>query len=396
MNLIPSIIWDDLYKATTCQAIFFQFPRVKARYKFYDREPNRGYPPGFAAKLQEEVNKLANLSLTGDEQAYLNSIRFIKPNFVEWFAGYRYSPSEVKITQVGNRLDITIEGLMYRAMWWEVKLMLLISALSLEDTPRIHTADILSRITSKRDRMEKAELYYIDFGTRRARSPDIQDNVVEYMKKSPFFRGTSNMYLAMVHKVPANGTVAHEWFMLMQGLYGFRQMNHQALEHWVDEYDGDLGIVLPDTLTTDFFLKTLTRKQAELWRGYRLDSGDCLQSAIKIAKVLKDKFQIEPESKIWVPSDGLTDLTAIEFQKGLRNAIGSGAKVTAGMGTFLSNDVAPVNCLESKPRKIVIKLDAVDVGNGWIDVIKLSDEPGKHTGNRNRIAICHEEIGYAA
>jgi nicotinate phosphoribosyltransferase len=402
-SLIPSMLWDDLYKMTMCQAIFFQFPRVKARYKFYDRQPDRPYPPGFAKKLQKQINKLANVKLTIKEEAFLNKIRFLYPNFVEWFRGFRYDPTEVTVTQDdGGKLDITIEGLMYRCMWWEIKILLLVSTMALEDTPIIPDKEIVERTVQKADKMTAANLHFIDMATRRARSPFVHELVVKTLKPfAPFMRGTSNMYLAMENDLTPIGTVAHEWFMLHQALYGFGGANYNALENWVKTYDGDLGIVLPDTLTTDVFLKSLTRKQAELWKGFRPDSGDMLEQSLKIAHHIKTKFQIDPETKIWIPSDGLNDVRAIEYQTGLRNAIGSHAMVTAGMGGFLGNDVAPRGDLvgdlsvfkNPDPRKIVIKLDAVDVGNGWFDVIKLSDEPGKFTGKPRRKEIACEELG---
>lgn len=54
-----------------------------------------------------------------------------------------------------------------------------------------------------------------------------------------------------------------------------------ALENWTNVYDGDLGIALTDTYTTDVFFKNLSRKQAKLFDGIRQDSGDEFQFVIK-------------------------------------------------------------------------------------------------------------------
>ena len=42
---------------------------------------------------------------------------------------------------------------------------------------------------------------------------------------------------------------------------------------------------------------------------------------------------------------------------------------------------------------MVIKLTSVDFGNGPVNVVKLSDEPGKHTGDPETIAQAKRELG---
>ena len=63
--------------------------------------------------------------------------------------------------------------------------------------------------------------------------------------------------------------------------------------------------------------------------------------------------------------------------------------VTGGIGTFLTNDVGHA------PLNIVIKLIAVDFGDGPAPVVKLSDDAGKYTGERRRIEAAREELGIA-
>ncbi len=198
------------------------------------------------------------------------------------------------------------------------------------------------------------------------------------------------MCLAMEEDVPVQGTISHMTYMLMQAAYGFRMSNQKATEHWIREYEGDLGIALTDTLTTDVFLRDFSRLSAEAWRGFRLDSGKLVESALKIARRLRS-YDICPTDKIYVPSDSLTDESSIAFRNELSDVLGSPTKVTAGIGTFMVNDCG------YEPRKVVCKLDAVDIyGDGnWVDVVKFSDEPGKTSGNPARVSAARAELGIA-
>ena len=42
------------------------------------------------------------------------------------------------------------------------------------------------------------------------------------------------------------------------------------LRIWVNVYDGDLGIALSDTYTSEVFMKNLSRKQAKLFDGGKM------------------------------------------------------------------------------------------------------------------------------
>ena len=46
-----------------------------------------------------------------------------------------------------------------------------------------------------------------------------------------------------------------------------------------------------------------------------------------------------------------------------------------------------------KPLNMVIKLFAAKPNGKWVDTVKLSDTPGKHTGNPEAIRRCKEELG---
>jgi len=178
------------------------------------------------------------------------------------------------------------------------------------------------------------------------------------------FVGTSNVHLARELELRPLGTMAHEWFMAHQQL-GPRLIDSQkaALECWVKEYRGLLGVALTDTIGMDSFLGDFDLYFAKLFDGLRHDSGDPLVWAEK-AIAHYEKLGIDPMSKTLVFSDGLTLPKALELYRALHDRI----HVSFGIGTNLTCDIPGV-----EPMNIVIKM--IDC-NGQ-PVAKISDTPGK-------------------
>jgi nicotinate phosphoribosyltransferase len=177
------------------------------------------------------------------------------------------------------------------------------------------------------------------------------------------FKGTSNVYLARQYGLAAIGTMAHEYLQTFQAV-GVQLRNFQkaALEAWVQEYRGDLGIALTDVVGMDAFLADFDLYFAKLFDGLRHDSGDPIEWGEK-ALSHYEKLRIPALSKRLVFSDGLDLPKALEIWRHFADRVQCGF----GIGTHLTNDVglAPLN--------IVMKLVEC---NGQ-PVAKLSDSPGK-------------------
>jgi len=210
---------------------------------------------------------------------------------------------------------------------------------------------------------------------------------------NPFLVGTSNVYIAIETGLKAIGTHAHEWFMFHAVHYGYTMANYRALENWVKVYDGDLGIALSDTFTTDIFFRTFDKKFAKLFDGVRHDSGDPFEFTKKVVSHYK-KLGIDPSTKTIIFSDGLNTDLAIKLHKFCHNF---GIKVETqhiipkirrsfGIGTHFTNDVGV------KALNMVIKIVQVKVGDIWVDTVKLSDNPIKHTGTEEEIKLCKQTL----
>lgn len=395
-GIIKSILDTDLYKLTMQFAIVKMFPNAEVEYTFVNRGKTP-FPDGFDYELRKEIDTFRGLQLTKDEFDFLREKcgGYLDKPYLDLLKGYRYDPSEVGVTLRDGELTMKIRGDWYRTVLWEVPLMALISELFFKMTGQ----QAQGRLEREKNNTKKGQIFQLnnmvlsEFGTRRRYSHAIQDEVVGDLKRcfdsTKFLKGTSNVSLAMKHNLNPHGTHAHEWFMFMAAQYGFKMANYMALKHWSDVFQGNLGIALTDTLTTDIFFKSFDMKFTKLFDGVRHDSNDPFVFADKAIEHYR-KMNIDPQTKTIVFSDSLNTDLCLDIHKHCGK---SGIGHSFGVGTHLTNDVGV------KPLNMVIKMTAAKVLGEWIPTIKLSDNLGKHTGDPRMISLCkdmlnikHEEV----
>jgi nicotinate phosphoribosyltransferase len=287
-------------------------------------------------------------------------------------------------------LKIVIEGYWFRTILWEVKLMAMISELYFEMTGTVLSPDWVKRIEDKAKALSEGGALWSDFGTRRRRAKAVQARVVQIMKEFKGFLGTSNVHLAMLNGVTPIGTSAHEAVMAMAARYGVGIANSEWYRMWRQYYGNKLSIALTDTFTTDFFLKSWGIGEARDWDGLRQDSGCPHVWANKVIDWY-GMLRVPLTDKKLVFSDDLNVPKAL----GLNETYKKIAIPVFGIGTNLTNDTFndEQKALGIKPLNMVIKLKAMDFGDGWKGVVKLSDSPGKHTGLPEDIERIKSELG---
>jgi nicotinate phosphoribosyltransferase len=386
-TLISSVLDNDFYKITMQQGVIRLFPAAKARYQFINRGKH-AFPDGFAAALRKSVNEMAVLKLSKEEKHFLKvTCPYLDPVYLDFLEGYRFNPEEVHIEQSGEDLSVHIEGLWYRTILWEVPLMSLICEIfyKLTQAERISDEEIIQKTKHKIEQYAQLGITVAEFGTRRRYSYQVQRLVLQALSTygTGSFIGTSNVHLAMLHKTKPIGTHAHEWFMFHAARYGFKMANAMGLEHWVQVYRGDLGIALSDTYTTDVFFRQFDKMFSKLFDGVRHDSGDPLEFADKVIKHYEN-MGIDPKSKTIIFSDGLDYEKVARIAAHCRDRVG----MSFGIGTNFTNDAGP------KAMNIVIKMTEAHPKDGeWTAVVKLSDEPGKHTGTEPAINLAKVILG---
>jgi nicotinate phosphoribosyltransferase len=388
LGIIKSILDNDLYKFTQQQAVFELFQREYVTYAFINRGKT-AFPDGFDLRLRQELKKMELLTLQESQAKFLGKEcgGYLKPAYIDLLKSYRYDSSEIEITQNGGELILTITGYWYRTILWEVPILALISELYFQMTGEpIHSRkERLTNNIEKGTKFSKNDVKLADFGTRRRYSyvnhlEVVQDLSSVFDNGTQFLVGTSNVHIAMVTGIKPIGTHAHEWISGIAALKGYSHANKNMMDDWIKVYQGKLGIALTDTFGLDAFLKDFDTFYAKLFDGVRHDSGNPFKFTEKIVDHYKH-LGIDPISKTIVFSDSLNVDLAIELKKYCKHI---GIKCSFGIGTHLTNDVG------IKALNIVIKM--VSINNRH--VIKLSDVPGKHTGDLETIALAKKIVGY--
>lgn len=382
--VIRSLLDTDLYKFTMLQVVLHQFPQAHGVYEFRCRNnEDTVYPLAeIRAELEAELDALCTLKLTQDELDYLRGLRFIKSDFVDYLELFQLKRRFVTVSADDQgRLHIRVEGPLLQAMFFEIYILSIVNELYFR---RLETPAVLdegeSRLHEKASKLKAfaaaqnpADPPFLvsDFGTRRRYTLAWQEHVVRTLHRAApeSFRGTSNVYLAKKLGLIPIGTMAHEFLQAFQALHvRLRDFQTAALEAWVHEYRGDLGIALTDVVGMDAFLRDFDLYFAKLFDGLRHDSGDPYEWGDKAYEHYK-KLKIDSRSKMLTFSDGLNLDKAFALHGYFKDRF----KTSFGIGTNLTND------LGHTPLNIVLKLVEC---NGQ-SVAKLSDSPGKTMTDNN-------------
>ncbi len=374
--IVVSLLDTDLYKFNMDQVIFHKHTDLCGQYYFKCRNKGVTFTPEMAEEINDQIDHLCSLRFTKEELDYLRSIRFIKNDYVEFLRLWHPIRDYVTVSLSDEgELSIVVDGPLFSAMQFEIYLLEIVNEVYFR-----MAYDYDALLASARERLDDKirklndgtyTFSFAEFGCRRRLSREWEDEVVRRLvTETKKCVGTSNVYLAMKYRVTPIGTYAHEFVQMYQGIDSIplAYTNHYAMKDWYDEYNGDNGTALTDTITTDLFLLDFTRSYVNNYNGVRHDSGDPYAWGEKIIAHYK-KFGVDPKTKLLLFSDSLDFDRAQQLYDYFREK----AKVSFGIGTFVSNDT----CAEA--LNIVIKLQYV---NGR-PVAKLSDTPGK--------AMCRDE-----
>jgi len=371
-RIVQNLLDTDLYKLSMMQAVLHNYPNVEVEWEFRCRngEDLRAYLP----QLRLQVERLTELSLSPDQLDFLEGVSFMKPDFLRFLGLFRFNLRYLHMGIENDELFIRLRGPWLHVILFEVPLLATVSEVRNRAChPDVTLEQVRDQLYSKFEWLttnasadELAQLQVADFGTRRRFSYKVQEEVVNVLKHDfpGRFVGTSNVHLAREFSLKPLGTMAHEWIMAHQQL-GPRLIDSQiaALDCWVREYRGLLGIALTDCITMDAFLTDFDLYFAKLFDGLRHDSGDPVIWAEK-AIAHYHKLGIDPMTKTLTFSDSLTLPKALSIFRALQGRI----NVSFGIGTHLTCDIPGV-----RPMSIVLKMTDC---NGQ-PVAKISDEAAK-------------------
>ncbi|KAK8237831.1 nicotinate phosphoribosyltransferase-like protein [Phyllosticta capitalensis] len=454
---VVSILDTDLYKLTMQCCVLKYFPNVHVTYSFTNRTPHMRFTRAAYRWLQAQIDKLANITLSDDELRYLESTcPYLTKPYIDYLSKFRFYPErQIQLsfkadddtgadTDVGD-LGLHTEGLWVETILYEIPLLALISEAYFKFCDKDWNYDgQLEKARHKGAQLLKNGCIFSEFGSRRRRDYHTQDLVLQGLTQAAKERqdkghegklsGTSNVHFAMKYGIPPVGTVAHEWFMGIAAITNdYENANETALRYWVGTFgEGVLGIALTDTFGTPAFLRAFTKPipayttavqgaattsassgatetcdtdtqppiaapttadgqrdlptYARVFTGVRQDSGDP-RGFIKMMREFYDSQGIK-DKKVIVFSDSLNIELCLEYKQ---LAEAEGFQPTFGVGTFLTNDYERTSTgQKSVPLNIVIKI-ASAAGR---PAIKISDNIGKNTGDKEKVAEVKRRLGY--
>lgn len=379
MTIIKTLADTDLYKMTMGHAVNQHFSEADVTYSLTVRSKVE-WAQSDVDNIRREIATMGNVTYSENELAFMEQrCKYLPKHYLTFLKGFRLDPSHVNVWLENGVLKATAKGLWGEEIYWETLLMPIISECYFENRAPLNSIQLEQayyKAQTKARKFRGMGAYFMDMGTRRRRSYLAHDAVIQGLCDGggEFFLGTSNVHLAEKYNLVPHGTMAHEMFSGVAAMYGVENANNIVLGKWVETYHGLLGIALPDTFTTDFFLKSFNPFYTKLYDGIRHDSSD--------PKVWFDKFDnhytklgIDHRAKKAVFSNAID---SFETVKDIKDYVAGRMLTTFGIGTWLTNDFE-----DMRPLNMVFKL--VEAQKNAYEprryAVKLSDESGKHNGD---------------
>jgi len=382
----------DFYKLTMGQVALERFPATEVTFTMKNRAGDFPLSEYIDIQtLEERFKAIREKGFTANEIAYFAGLkaqdgtaRFDEP-YLTFLANLKLSEVNVTIDEKTKDLAVHTTGPWASASLWETVVMSEINEQYYQGLMQAQGLDVNEvgktgdkRLSEKIAILKnRPDIKFADFGTRRRFSADWHDHTIARLAKElpANFIGTSNPWFAYKHSLKPIGTYAHEMPMVYAAMADNKNQNpldghHQMMIDWYNRYGDDLSIALTDTFTSEFFFSDFSKEQAEAWKGLRHDSGDPIEFGETTIEFYKS-HNIDPTTKTLIFSDGLNIETIIKLADHFKGRI----NVVYGWGTSLINDMG------LRANNFVMKATEV---NGT-STVKLSDDAGKHTGNKTQV-----------
>jgi nicotinate phosphoribosyltransferase len=398
--ITQSLLDIDKYKLTMLRFIFHYFRGVPVKFSAMNRTKSVRIADTIdEGELRAELDYVTTLRFTENELEFIAMDPHLNdPQFLSFLSELRLPPLFIEkdkkngayiIEAIGAWEDVTLWETIVLHTEAELHARLYLRGLTQREVEGVY--DEGNRRLSQKIALFKRrpDVRFMEFGTRRRWSQEWQRHVLErFSKEIPQnLVGTSNILHAMELGLVAGGTKAHETDMALFGIRfdpndpGCVARSHsELLDKWRELYGNELSIALSDTYGTDFFLRTLTDKQAREWQGFRQDSGSPFECGEKIIAEMWRRG-IDPMTKKMIPSDGLTTEKMIEITDYFAGRL---LIPFSGWGTNATND------LGFPALSLVMKLVEAN-GN---PTVKLSDNLAKAMGPTELVEWVKQSCGY--
>lgn len=401
----------DFYKLTMGYFIWKFYPSVQIEFKLINRKKEIRLAEFISERdLRAQLDHVRTLKWRNTTLAYLRCQDYyggylFDPGYIEYLRNLQLSDYELR--KEDGQWVATFTGPWATDTFWELYVLPIVNELYaryfMRRMSKIQLERMYAKATDKlatklkRIKTEAPHAKIADFGQRRRHSFLWQAHAIEMCIEilGDQFVGTSNVHFAQKYDLMPIGTNAHELWSVVTALSENKiTAQYEVLKQWQELYDQGLRIALPDTYTTDSFLdkmpKDLASDVARNWKGFRQDSGNCVEEATSYLNFWKN-HDVDPKDKLIIFSDGLDENKIIS----LSNRYYDQTNVAFGWGTLLTNDF--IDCLPNandivqgtgksfvalfRPFSIVCKASKANNTN----VVKLSNNPNKATGDSQTV-----------
>lgn len=268
-----SALFTDLYELKMLQAYHRERMEGIAVFDLYVRKlpPERNFL--LAAGIDDALRYLEELHFEDAELAYLKSLGYFTPEFLDGLSGYRF----------GGSVWAVPEGTPVFADEPILEVVAPIAEAQLVETYLLNQISFQTLIASKgvRSVLAAQGKPVIDFGARRAQGTDAALKGARALHIAGF-HSTSNMLAGQRYGLPVTGTQAHSYIEAHDGEAGaFREFAalYPETTLLVDTYDTEAGVrrvvALAQQLGADFRVRSI-----------RLDSGDLGALAHRAREIL--------------------------------------------------------------------------------------------------------------
>jgi nicotinate phosphoribosyltransferase len=380
--MISSLLDNDMYAWTMSQLIERYFIDHNVRYAFKNRTLSVRLTDTIdIQELNDRLQTIRELRYRPAELEFLRNTGVLDNSYLDSLTTFRLP--EVEVQNIDGWLSIEYEGSWKEAIFWETPILATVNELhfdALRRQERRSIGDVRreghKRLAAKLDVLRQhSDIKFLEMGTRRRYAGWWQDSVIaRTMAGVPKqLLGTSNALYGKMYDLPVSGTMAHQLFMVLAAMYSNPEAAQiQVLQRWVQMYGGtNLMTALPDTFTTDFFLRHVTNQQLGWFSRLRQDSGNPIAIGDKFIQRW-EQAGIDPMEKGIVFSDSLDVNAMISIAYHFQGRV----PYSFGVGTNLTNDVS------YSAVSTVIKPCAVD----GLPTVKISDDLSKATGDKDLVA----------
>lgn len=421
--IVRTVLDKDFYKALM-QQFMLETGRADIPVTFETR--NRSwkkfrYRDHFTKKdLQEQIDHVRTLYLTKGESIWMQGNTFYGTTNIfrpAYFNRLKESVlPEVEILDDAETGDFKARtsGKWFDTTDWELFLMTIFAGLKTRAAIRympkwqleVMYARAITKLFGKLQLLklpENQSFSFSDFSTRRRHSFLWQEKAVLMAIESlgSQFKGTSNIHLAQKHSIEAVGTNAHELRMveacraeassIRRGLdtesrmHNLRQSPYHVMDDWVKVYGNVLSIDLPDTYTTESFIRFCDPVKQRQYKGKRIDSKNPYIGGEEWIDFYTRNEQ-DPRTKIIMFTDGLdigSEKLGHDALK-IHHHYKGRCDDRYGIGTLFGNDF--VDCSPDQndvllPTSFVCKIVEAD----GQPAVKFSDNISKAIGPKETI-----------